>query len=95
VWDIITNKEAIQINQAWVGHPGSQVLANEGSNKQVEVWTKPLANSMTAVFVINTENKPSNFTHPHRHQHRYQSQQQQHHGGGAPGHRACANGINP
>ena len=33
VWDIITNKEAIQINQAWAGHPGSQVLEGIGNNR--------------------------------------------------------------
>lgn len=27
VWPIITNKEAIMINQIWAGHPGSQVRA--------------------------------------------------------------------
>ena len=26
VWDIITNKEAIQVNQIWAGHPGHQAL---------------------------------------------------------------------
>jgi len=25
VWDIITNKEAIQVSQTWAGHPGAQV----------------------------------------------------------------------
>jgi len=27
VWDIITNREAIAINQAWAGHPGRQIKA--------------------------------------------------------------------
>jgi len=54
VWDIITNKEAIQVNQAWAGHPGAQVLANIGSNNETEVWAKPLGGNRTAVFVVNT-----------------------------------------
>ena len=32
VWPVITNKEAIQINQAWAGHPGRQVIAGGGNN---------------------------------------------------------------
>ena len=42
------------MNQIWAGHPGSQVLANIGSNGQVEVWTKPLGGGRTAVLVVNT-----------------------------------------
>lgn len=57
VWDIITNKEAIQVNQIWDGHPGRQMLANVGSNRAVEVWTKPVGEGRTAVFVINTADK--------------------------------------
>lgn len=59
VWDIITNKEAIQVNQAWAGHPGSQVLHSIGNNSQVEVWTKPLGNGRTAALIINTADKAS------------------------------------
>jgi hypothetical protein len=54
VWDIITNKEAIFVNQAWDGHPGRQALVNIGSNSQVEVWTKPIGGGRTAAFIINT-----------------------------------------
>lgn len=57
VWDIITNKEAITVNQIWAGHPGSQVLAGIGNNKEVEVWTKPLGEGRTAVFILNTADK--------------------------------------
>jgi len=42
------------VNQAWAGHPGSQVLHGLGNNSQVEVWTKPLGGDRTAVFMINT-----------------------------------------
>eukprot|EP01043_Picozoa_sp_COSAG02_P010805 COSAG02_NODE_388_length_23287_cov_109.067017_11_plen_433_part_00 len=47
----------VQVNQIWAGHPGSQVLANIGSNGQIEVWTKPLGGARTAVLAINTANK--------------------------------------
>lgn len=57
VWDIVTNKEAIQINQAWAGHPGRQVLAGIGSNGAVEVWTKPLGEGLLAVLVVNAEDR--------------------------------------
>ena len=40
VWDIITNKEAIYVNQQWAGHPGSQKLEGIGSNKQVTEHTR-------------------------------------------------------
>lgn len=54
VWEIITNKEAIQVNQAWAGHPGSQRLSGLGTNRQTEVWTKPLGGGRTAVLIVNT-----------------------------------------
>jgi len=54
IWDMITNKEAIYVNQAWVGHPGSQAIANAGNNSWTEVWTKPLGNGRTAAFILNT-----------------------------------------
>jgi len=56
VWDIITNKEAIQVNQIWDGHPGRQVVESAGSNGEVEVWVKPVGEGRKAVFVINTAN---------------------------------------
>eukprot|EP00756_Hemistasia_phaeocysticola_P064170 Hpha_TRINITY_DN7575_c0_g1::TRINITY_DN7575_c0_g1_i2::g.18874::m.18874/K07407/E3.2.1.22B, galA, rafA; alpha-galactosidase len=54
VWDIITNKEAIQVNQIWDGHPGRQVVHQSGSNGAVEVWVKPIGEGRKAVFVVNT-----------------------------------------
>jgi len=56
VWDIITNKEAIQVNQIWDGHPGRQVVESAGSNGEVEVWVKPVGEGRKAVFVVNTAN---------------------------------------
>ena len=59
MWDIITNKEAIQVNQIWDGHPGAQVLHSIGSNAAVEVWTKPLGEGRVAAFFLNTLNSGS------------------------------------
>jgi len=55
VWDIVTNKEAIQVNQIWAGHPGSQAMAGLGSNGAVELWTKPLGEGRLAALLVNTE----------------------------------------
>lgn len=49
MWDIISNKEAIAINQAWAGHPGRRVLG--GAN--YEVWAKKLDDGAQAVLVLN------------------------------------------
>lgn len=48
---------AHRVNQIWAGHPGSQKLVGLGSNKQVEVWTKPLGNGRTAALFVNTAEK--------------------------------------
>eukprot|EP00662_Eupelagonemidae_sp_cell21_P038985 gene38986-43377_t len=45
VWDVITNKEAIQI------------VSGAGSNHAVEAWVKPVGEGRVAVFLINTLNK--------------------------------------
>eukprot|EP01064_Diplonema_japonicum_P007857 TRINITY_DN1547_c0_g1_i1.p1 TRINITY_DN1547_c0_g1~~TRINITY_DN1547_c0_g1_i1.p1 ORF type:complete len:432 (+),score=94.57 TRINITY_DN1547_c0_g1_i1:47-1297(+) len=53
VWDIISNKEAIAVNQAWAGHPGKMYgLQLDGL---VEIWGKPLENSSAAVFALNND----------------------------------------
>ena len=53
----------MQVNQIWAGHPGSQLLANIGSNGQIEIWTKPLGGDRTAVLFINTANKAETIGH--------------------------------
>lgn len=50
VWDIISNREAIAINQAWAGHPGR--LVHETNSYQV--WAKKLPKGEQAVLIINT-----------------------------------------
>ena len=60
VWPIITNQEAIAIDQAWAGLPGTlhKVLrSSKGSNGDgdgsVELWAKPLPGQRVAVLVLN------------------------------------------
>ena len=62
VWDIISNKEAIAINQAWAGHPGRRVLPPQRAgpcnapNCTHQLWAKKLPPEMglEAALVINT-----------------------------------------
>eukprot|EP01059_Diplonema_ambulator_P031668 TRINITY_DN588_c0_g2_i3.p1 TRINITY_DN588_c0_g2~~TRINITY_DN588_c0_g2_i3.p1 ORF type:complete len:415 (+),score=162.67 TRINITY_DN588_c0_g2_i3:48-1292(+) len=58
VWDIISNTEAIAVNQAWAGHPGRLVHSVGGSSPTTQLWSKPVSTSSVAAFVIN--NDPSN-----------------------------------
>ena len=43
--------------EIWAGNPGAQKLDKLGTNKQVEVWTKPLGGGRTAALFINTAEK--------------------------------------
>merc|ERR1711916_75337 len=49
IWDIITNREAIAINQVWAGHPGR--LVHDGGSYQV--WAKKLADGAQAAIALN------------------------------------------
>lgn len=51
VWPIITNTEAIAIDHAWDGSPGT--LFTTLLNGSIEVWAKPLPSSQVAVLVLN------------------------------------------
>eukprot|EP01060_Flectonema_neradi_P036085 TRINITY_DN6848_c0_g1_i1.p1 TRINITY_DN6848_c0_g1~~TRINITY_DN6848_c0_g1_i1.p1 ORF type:complete len:433 (+),score=74.42 TRINITY_DN6848_c0_g1_i1:57-1301(+) len=57
VWPIITNTEAIAVNQAWFGHPGRLLNTTVDSigNTVYQVWIKKMSDSgnKLAVFVIN------------------------------------------
>ena len=57
--EIISNEEAIKINQQWSGHSGT-LLRNISSD--VQVWYKPQPNSTVAVLVINAQNNSINAT---------------------------------
>merc|ERR1712129_199116 len=52
VWPVITNREAIAINHAWAGLPGT--LFKTLLNGTVEVWAKPLPANEVAVLLLNT-----------------------------------------
>lgn len=54
IWEIISNKEAIAVNQAWAGHPGR--LVRDGGTWQI--WAKLLPKGDQAVLVFNRSNKP-------------------------------------
>lgn len=56
VWDLITNTEALAINRAWFGHPGT--LKNNSGAKEWQVWSKPLSTdgTMVAVLLVSTSN---------------------------------------
>eukprot|EP01065_Artemidia_motanka_P016279 TRINITY_DN1_c0_g1_i5.p2 TRINITY_DN1_c0_g1~~TRINITY_DN1_c0_g1_i5.p2 ORF type:complete len:436 (+),score=164.51 TRINITY_DN1_c0_g1_i5:64-1371(+) len=59
VWPIVSNKEAIAVNQVWAGHPGRMAKewdpsSTETSDK-MQLWTKPLSANSAAVFVINND----------------------------------------
>jgi alpha-galactosidase len=57
--DIISNDEAITINQQWSGHPGT-LLRNISNG--VQIWHKPQPNGTMAVLVINALNSSVNAT---------------------------------
>jgi hypothetical protein len=57
-WRVISNREAIAVNQGWAGHPGTLVKNVTTSNKQpAELWAKPVTNDAgtfsVAVMVLN------------------------------------------
>jgi len=54
IWDIISNKEAIAVNQAWAGHPGRLVKEVSGS---WQIWAKVLPKGDQAVLVYNWGSK--------------------------------------
>ena len=68
VWPIISNKEAIAVNQAWAGHPG-RLVRQGGPNdpapagpKAFEIWSKLMPAGGQAVFVVNRSSKPVDIT---------------------------------
>jgi hypothetical protein len=63
-WATKSCHAAVQVNQAWAGHPGAQVIHSAGNNSQVEVWWKPLGAQRTAIFVLNTQNKDAAAVQP-------------------------------
>lgn len=54
IWPIISNLEAISINQEWAGHPGRLIL----TDGQGEIWTKKLKDGCQAVLFLNRGQEP-------------------------------------
>jgi len=54
IWPIITNQEAIAVNQAWAGHPG-RLVADGGA---YQVWAKKLDDGEQAAIVLNRRGDP-------------------------------------
>lgn len=65
VWPIISNTEAIEINQVWAGHPGRLVLESgpefpgPSNSKAVQVWAKTMPSGGQAVFIVNRGTSPA------------------------------------
>lgn len=78
IWDIITNTEAIEVNQAWAGDSGSLYLSSERqltitskehNNRSYRVgawqqWSKKLSDTTAAVLVMNNADSPQTITVP-------------------------------
>lgn len=60
VWDIITNTEAIAVNQEWAGQPGKLVV----DSPAYQVWSKQLPKGGIAVLAFNRGTSPINITVP-------------------------------
>jgi len=52
VWPIISNKEAIAVNQNWEGHPGRSINTTTAN---VQLWAKLQPNKAQAVLIINDD----------------------------------------
>ena len=53
VWDIISNPEAIAVNQQWHGHTGHMAVGPGDDSSPEEVWIKPMGEGRMAVLVLN------------------------------------------
>jgi len=65
VWDVISNREAIAVNQAWAGHPGRlvrSVVGDGGDGGGVQVWAKALSGGAQAVLAVNRGEVTANFS---------------------------------
>jgi len=54
IWPIVSNTDAIRINQMWHGHPGRFVTEGPG----YQLWAKVGANGSQAVFLLNHGDAP-------------------------------------
>jgi len=64
VWPVISNKEAIQVNQMWHGHPGRLVLEGTSGTSHWQCWAKHGPSGAQAVLVLNAGSESINTTIP-------------------------------
>ena len=68
IWPIVSNTEAIAVNQAWAGHPGRIVAEGGGGGGGAawQAWAKPvsLSDGAQAVLVLNAGDAPVNASLP-------------------------------
>ena len=72
VWPLISNKEAIAVNQAWAGFSGSVFLAateeqvhfKSGAVPAWQFWNKPVGGGQVAVFMMNHASSQATLTLP-------------------------------
>ena len=58
MWDIISNREAIAVNQQWSGQPGRLVTSTPG----YQLWSKQLPQGAVAVLAFNRGTAAINIT---------------------------------
>ena len=64
IWPILSNTEAIAINQMWHGHPGRLVLEQTSGASRWQCWAKPGPAGSLAVLLLNAGTSPINATVP-------------------------------
>ena len=58
IWSIISNTEAIAVNQAWAGHPGRLVRQWGGvTGDDMQMWAKALPLGKQAVLILSNNNR--------------------------------------
>ena len=63
IWPIISNREAIHVNQMWHGHPGRLVVEGT-SGAHWQCWAKAGPSGSQAVLLLNAGTEPINATIP-------------------------------
>eukprot|EP00039_Didymoeca_costata_P004525 m.73893 g.73893 ORF g.73893 m.73893 type:complete len:418 (+) comp12437_c0_seq2:113-1366(+) len=58
VWDFISNKEALAVNQIYYNHPGTLLTLTP----TWELWSKPIMATIKAYLLVNTGNTTSDIT---------------------------------
>eukprot|EP00755_Sulcionema_specki_P002183 Sspe_Gene.118230::Locus_111082_Transcript_1_1_Confidence_1.000_Length_1370::g.118230::m.118230/K07407/E3.2.1.22B, galA, rafA; alpha-galactosidase len=60
IWDIISNREIIDINRRWAGHPGTRLMT---SDNNMELWGKPIDPSGAWAVVVVHNDLNATLTH--------------------------------